>query len=297
MNVQHQPLVVAVGPDGSTPAVHFAAREAVRRGRGLHLVHATGPVTADARTSRRRAEDATRLLALVAADAERLVVSGSPVTSAVVEGAPAPAIEGVAAHAPLLVMGRRSAAPHAHPQLRSASDGIAAHVRAPVAAVPDSWDGPPSESLVVVGIDPAQPSTDALAQGFAAARQRQARLVVLAAWWRPVGADRHTTLGLLDETVGSELLVGQLESDLAPYRAWYGDVAAEIVVSHAVATEALVSISDDADLLVLGRHEPWLPSGSCVGPVARAVLLAASCPVLLTAVSDRRQPHSHARGA
>jgi nucleotide-binding universal stress UspA family protein len=297
MDIQHQPLVVAVGPDGSAPAVHYAVREAVRRGRGLHLVHATGPVTADARTSRRRTEDATRLLALVAADAERLVAGRLPVTSAVIEGAPAPAVEAVAAHAPLLVMGRRSAAPHAHPQLKSATDGIAAHVRAPVAAVPDSWDGPPSEPLVVVGLDPAQPSTDALAQGFAAARQRRARLLLVAAWWRPVGADRHATLALIDEAKGSELLGDQLESDLAPYRAWYGDVSAEVVVSRAVAAEALVMVSDDADLLVLGRHEPWLPSGSCVGPVARTVLHEASCPVLLTAVGERRHHASRARGA
>jgi len=37
--------------------------------------------------------------------------------------------------------------------------------------------------------------------------------------------------------------------------------------------------------VVVGRHDPLVPSGSHLGPVARTLLRAARCPVLLVAPS------------
>lgn len=290
------PVVVAVGPDGSAAAVRFAAAEALRRGRGLHLVHATGPAAADLQTNRRRREDAERVLAHVEDDARYEVGSCVPVTSAIVPGAPVEAVARAAAGSPLVVVGRRTVRARTHPQLRSAADAIAAHLRVPVASVPEEWRSRALQPLVVVGVDPARIAVDAVLEGFAAARQRRARLVLLAAWWRPVGADRRSGLGHVDESIGADLLAGDVALATSALRAWYGDVVCEVVVEHRPAAAALVDAADDADLLILGRHEPWLPAGSCVGPVATAVAHGATCPVLLTAVDDQHR-HAGAQGA
>ena len=54
----------------------------------------------------------------------------------------------------------------------------------------------------------------------------------------------------------------------------------------------------DAELVVVGRHDPRTPLGSHLGPVARAVLAGAGCPVLLAnpRPGHRRNEHHRARG-
>ena len=47
------------------------------------------------------------------------------------------------------------------------------------------------------------------------------------------------------------------------------------------AAEALVEASRSSQLVVVGRHDPVMPVGSHVGPVARSLLHASACPVLL----------------
>ena len=59
------------------------------------------------------------------------------------------------------------------------------------------------------------------------------------------------------------------------------DVPLELDARHTDATDALVEASRTSHLLVLGRHDPAIPIGSHLGPVARAVLRDAACPVLL----------------
>jgi nucleotide-binding universal stress UspA family protein len=62
----------------------------------------------------------------------------------------------------------------------------------------------------------------------------------------------------------------------------------DVQVVHGRAAEALVEASADAELLVIGRHDPLVPIGSHVGPVARAVLREATCPVLLASPRPHR---------
>jgi hypothetical protein len=73
----------------------------------------------------------------------------------------------------------------------------------------------------------------------------------------------------------------------------------EVVVeaSHGLAAEVLLEVGRTAELLVVGRHDPLVPVGSHIGPVARAVLQDATCPVLLANPSPRarrghKRPHA-----
>jgi nucleotide-binding universal stress UspA family protein len=63
---------------------------------------------------------------------------------------------------------------------------------------------------------------------------------------------------------------------------------ADVRVEQGRASEVLVEAAAGADLLVIGRHDPLVPIGSHIGPVARAVLRGASCPVLLTTPRPHR---------
>ncbi len=56
---------------------------------------------------------------------------------------------------------------------------------------------------------------------------------------------------------------------------------ADVEVHPGRVIEAVLAASEGADLLVIGRHDPLVPVGSHIGPVARAVLREAACPVLL----------------
>ena len=55
----------------------------------------------------------------------------------------------------------------------------------------------------------------------------------------------------------------------------------QIEARHAYAADALIEASRETTLLVIGRHDPLVPIGSHLGPIARAVLREAECPVLL----------------
>ena len=64
-------------------------------------------------------------------------------------------------------------------------------------------------------------------------------------------------------------------------------IEAEVVVHPGRAIEAILDASQGAQLLVIGRHDPLVPVGSHIGPVARAVLREATCPVLLASPHAR----------
>ena len=53
--------------------------------------------------------------------------------------------------------------------------------------------------------------------------------------------------------------------------------------------DVLLETSAGAQLLVVGRHDPLLPIGSHIGPVTRAVLREATCPVLLADPTPRHR--------
>jgi nucleotide-binding universal stress UspA family protein len=68
---------------------------------------------------------------------------------------------------------------------------------------------------------------------------------------------------------------------LAPLQAEYAQVETLVRIQHAPRADAVLDAAGAADLLVLGRRHHLLPLGSHLGPVARAALDRASCPVLV----------------
>lgn len=262
-------VVVAVGGHGSDAAVEFAAAEALRRHRTLHVVHAVDP-----HDPQEGIEGADLL-----ADAVRLgtILLGEVglVTSDLAVGAPVPAVAKAAVGSDLVVVGRCPESRRTHPYVRSVTGGIGARVEVPVVSVPDGWrprlGRPPT---VVAGVDDPEKRPDVLAAAFAAARDRRARLLVVSTWWSP--REPHVT-----DTGWAQRLEDQLARALERDGAAYPDVPVEIHVRNARAGEALIEASRRAELVVVGRHNSLVPSGSHLGPIARAVLRESDCPVLL----------------
>lgn len=289
-------VVVAVGRRGPATALEYAALEAVRLGHGLHLVHAvdqapTGAVS-DAAHFADLVREGTNVLTTATDVATALVAGRVPVTSTL-EMSPAVAAVVTAAEgdATLVVVGRCPESSRTHPYVRSVTGGVAARVHASVVSVPDGWVDVASSPHVVVGVDDTDDSDDVLLEAFAAARARHARLTVISTWWRPPGSD-HRALTHVDNPAWPEALRLGIEQAIVDLRAAYPDVPVEVEVRNARPGEVLIEASSDATLLVVGRHDPLVATGSHLGPVARSVLREAHCPVLLAAP---RHAH-HVRG-
>jgi nucleotide-binding universal stress UspA family protein len=87
----------------------------------------------------------------------------------------------------------------------------------------------------------------------------------------------------------------ELEEWLETLKPEFPTVKVEVEVSHSRPIEALIRASEHSDLLVVGRHDPFIPLGSHLGSVARTVLQQASCPVLV--IEPVARPARHDNGA
>lgn len=294
MTLNATPVVVAVGHDPVDAALELGVAEARRAGCGVHLVHAL-----------RHAHDGPEFILITESDRERVgrqalnaawerasdLADGEvPVTSALVEGSVVPALVSAVPDARMIVVERRALTGPRRLVTRSVSSGVAARARVPVVSVPTGWSaGSDSGKPVTVGVDHPERAGPVLAAAAAAAASRGSPLHVLHSWFLgSVGttsgasarAERRWEQHAAD-TIGSVLeRLGDVLSD----------VPTSIEVVRARPADCLVEASRDSCLLVIGRHDPVVPLGSHLGPVAHTVLQRAECPVMVadTRTTDRR---------
>lgn len=300
-------LLVVVGTDGSPAALHgvrWAAREARRLGTGLLVAHATpgylptGPVVPMIPDGSLR-EYGAELLQRGSAVA-REEVPDLDVDVVLVEGGRVAGLVEVAREAALLVLGTEHRSLAERVWTGTTVTGVAARSRCPVVVVradgadgpdgPDSPDTPEAHGAggvehgrIVVGWKAAAHARELLAAGFALARSRSAELVVVHAWklapyYDDVVSDRA---GRAEWRARETELI---EEVLGDFRERYPDVRIRVDVVHEQPAAALVAASASADRLLLVRpaHGGALHH---LGPVARAVLREARCPVEVLAPS------------
>lgn len=85
-----------------------------------------------------------------------------------------------------------------------------------------------------------------------------------------------------------------LADDLAPTLGEHPQTPVDIVVRHAHAADAITAESDQAGVVVLGRHRSSVPWGPHLGSVVRAVLREATCPVIV--VDEAARPTTEDEG-
>lgn len=287
-----KPVLVAVGHDPMDAALAYATEVAVREGCGLHLIHvlhhvAQGPemVLVDIVDLEHAARG---VLGAAVERARDLLPEGLPVTTQLVWGGPVPAIVSASEECRMVVLQRRPLARVLRVVTRSTSSGVAAHAHVPVVSVPAAWT--PREDdvpTVAVGVDIPERAEHVLRAAAHEARARGATLRVVHTWAYP-GAYDDIIVSRIEHEQWTERATQDIHTALAALGDEVEGLTVVIEARHAHAGDALIRAARTSEVLVIGRHDPLVPAGSHLGPVARAVLREAACPVLL---ADPRPRH------
>ncbi|MFE1249448.1 universal stress protein [Streptomyces sp. NPDC058735] len=283
---------ITAGVDGSQEslaALAWAAREAVRRGTALKVVHAwrfqpqevlEAGIEGDADSQAEWVHSA--VTEAVATVTERH--PGLEVTTDVVEGEAPAALLAAAADAELLVLGSRGHGRIVGFLLGSVGQQVVAEATRPVVLVRagDEASGEAAGREVVVG-QQGEPgdSADALRFAFEAASARGATVRVVRAWTLPpVFAYSPGSLKLLDEAGGLEPYEKKaLAAAVRPWRRRFPEVPVVEHVEMGSAGQVLLSVAGTAQLMVVGRRAHRTAVGARIGSVAHGVLHHADCPV------------------
>ncbi|MES5820153.1 universal stress protein [Streptomyces sp. RG80] len=286
------PVIAAVdGSDDSLRALDWALDAARARRAPLRVVHVrqyaawaqpdvlvAGPPEPD--------EDAVleQVRARLAEVADRPVLE-----YLALEGAPAAVLPELGSTAQLLVLGSRGRGGFASLLLGSNGMAAARDAECPVVVVPRPGRAVeatvPAEPgpRVVVGLQADSPDETTLAFAFAEAALRGARLQVVTAYQWPL--QTWAMPGeLVPVMVDQDAVEGETrtlaEGFLAPHRKHHPDVRVDLYVAPGDAAGHLVGASQDAELVVVGRHRRrLLAPARMMGSVTQAVLLHAVSPV------------------
>ncbi|MEV0304736.1 universal stress protein [Streptomyces prasinus] len=288
-----QPVVAAVdGSDDSLRALEWALDAAHRREAPLRVAHVRQYALwgrPDAAPAGLPTTEDDPVLALVRDRLEGR--AGLPaVDFAALDGAPGVVLPELGSTAQLLVLGSRGRGGFTSLLLGSNSLAAARDAECPVVVVPRPGrdTGTPAEGAgagtgIVVGVNVDAPDEATLAFAFREAALRGGGLHVLAAYpWLP------QTWMLPGEMPAPQIDRSAVEHEtrvladgfLAPHHARHPEVTAEIRVLPGDAAGHLVAASQDAGLVVLGRHRRrLLAPARMMGSVTQAVLLHAASPV------------------
>ncbi len=286
------PVVVAVdGSEGSLRALDWALAEAQLRAAPLRLVHVRpyatwtqpGALTASPEPP---AED------LVLARALNSLAGrpGLPPTdSSSLAGTPGTVLPEQGGAAQLLVLGSRGRGGFASLLLGSNGIAVARDAPCPVVVVPRPGREVPgaapatSGPRVVVGVSADAPDDHTLAFAWAEAARHAAVLEVVCAYpwpnyvWAAPGDFMPTAE---DQEAAQAATADQLDDILRPYRQSHPQVAVVPKVLPGDAAGHVVAASQDAVLVVVGRHHRRLARAArMLGSVTHAVLLHAASPV------------------
>jgi nucleotide-binding universal stress UspA family protein len=280
------PIVVAVRDDSIDAALVLAAAEAAEIGCGLHLVHVVhlfvqgsdGMVVESTDQERLGRQSLNAALERV----RELAEGGTVITADLVLGRVVPSLVDAARDARMIVLEHRDRPRLQRVVTRSVASGVAARARVPVVSVPSGWSaGTPTEphGVVTVGVDDPDRSEQVLRTACEATKRRGANLRIVHTWSFPSAYDDivMTREENAEWTARAKREIQSVLDGLGET----AEVPVDIEVGHARPADALVHASQSSDLLVVGRHDPKIPLGSHLGPVARAVLHASACPVLL----------------
>ncbi|MBZ5736962.1 universal stress protein [Nocardioides mangrovi] len=281
--VERHGRTVVVGVDGSTgnrSALRYAAEEAAGLGGRVDVVHVVPdylPISPLVPlTPEDLSETATAILRSALASLEE-IAPDAEAEGHLRHGTRAVQLAQAAEEAALLVVGRDDRPLLERLLSGDVTAGVCARASVPVAQVPAGWE-PTSGGTVLVGVKSPQHAGELLAEAFAVAHRRGARLVVLHAWRLPSVYDDIIEVRVDLDSWQEEATI-EMEALVRDWRVVYPDVPVEIRVVHDRAAHALVEQSQDADVIVLVRREHGVPAAAHLGSTARTVLRSARCPV------------------
>ncbi|MET9904414.1 universal stress protein [Streptomyces sp. NPDC006446] len=286
---------ITVGVDGSPEsraALAWAGREAVRRGVPLRVVYAWhwpphdmvggGDREEQALGAREMTEDAARSVTDRHGDLR--------VTADVLDGDAVETLLAAAAESGTLVLGSRGYGAFIGFLLGSVGQRVISEAPCPVVLV-RAEDRPEAEAggrEIVVGQQGGpEDGAAGLRFAFETAAARGATVRAVRAWsLPPVFAYSPGSLKLLDEAGGLEPYEKKaLAEALQPWRERFPGVPVVEHVEMGSAGQVLLSLSGQAQLMIVGRRAERSAVGVRIGSVAHAVIHHAPCPVVVV-------PHS-----
>lgn len=282
-----RPITAGVdGSEESLAALGWAAREAVRRGLALRVVHAWRFESYEA-IDAGDPESQARWVRDGLAEAARSVTERHPgleVTTDVIDDGSVDTLVAAATDAEMLVLGSRGHAAVVGFLLGSVGQQVIAEARRPVVLVRagDEASAEAGGREVVVGQHgDAEDSAAALRFAFETAAARGATVRAVRAWTLPpLFAYSPASLKLLDEAGGLEPYEKKsLGEALRPWRERFPEVRVVEHVEMGSAGQVLLSVAGRAQLMVVGRRARRTAVGARIGSVAHGVLHHAPCPV------------------
>jgi len=288
---------VIAGVDGSPQSIaaaHWAAREAVRRGVPLRLLHvwpwlphlvptSPGPSALQVETR--------KMLARAQADIQS-ENPGLQVDTALVTVTEPDSLAAAGRDAEMLVLGSRGLGGFRGMLLGSTGLATAARAECPVVLVrvgePSAPVDPPSTAAgasartapVVLGLDARHPSDTLIEFAMRAASERGTGLRVVHSWGLlPLWSVNPMHLGEGERGEMEDTETQLLRDAVLGWRQKYPDLDIRPDVRVGSAAEVLVDEAARACLVVVGRHLHRPPLGMRLGPVTHAVIHYAPCPV------------------
>lgn len=310
------PAGIVVGVDGSDHgqcALVWAAREAERRRRPLHIVTAYsvpifaasgldgGYATVDDSVIREGAE------AVLQQAVDKVSGYNIDVDASVENGDASGVLLEMSETAELLVVGTRGRGGFVGRLLGSVSSALPAHAKCPTVTVPlvcsdrlgettedkriRAEQAKPGhqlvENVVVVGVDGSEQARVAVLEAAAEAERLGATLRVLCAVpqfsgslaWVPAPMDRKALM---------EDIQVQLDAGMAWLKSHYPDLPMEAELKDGSPVDVLVEASKHVELVVVGTRGRGGFTGMLLGSTSAGVLHHAKSPVLV--VPDREDP-------
>lgn len=295
---QTRPVVVGADGGGTdTAAVRWAALHARTTGRPLLVVHASEPEALAARAAGAGAPDITILLEAEEARGEEIRTRVADLAremdveaSVVVErGSPLKALLEHQDEASILVVGTGRKGPLEEFVLGTTSIGVAAHATIPVVVVnPEVEVGSLTHGRVAVAVDGSDDSVVAARAAVEYASATGKELVALSTWylevvdgyvvtepdspeWRKIEEDR---LAILQDALG-------------PALEKHPDVQVDLRVRRGPVVGAIVELSREVDLVVMGSRGMGSVRGRLLGSVSQRVMRSAACPVAVITATRR----------
>ena len=285
-------VVGVTGRGRETSALRFAAEHARREGARVVLVHvgrvSLPTVPGLVVTPTEAIDVAERIVRDVAEELEELV--GGPVAHHVVAvtGVPSQVLVELSRDARLVVVQHRTSTALERLFVGSTTNGAAARCHCPLVSVPAGWEpSPDGTAEVVVGVHEAGVPKQVLEAAFSWADRTGVPLRVVHAWRLDAAYD-----DIITHRVDAEWRAQQkrlLSAAVAVHRDSWPTVPVEVEVRHQWPADVLVDDSRNASLVVIGRRgaRGWIPEH--LGSLARTVLRASMCPVMVVPVASDSQ--------
>lgn len=283
------PIVVAVdGSERNRSAVVRAAEEAARQACEVVLVTALPDhvVSRPHYSAHTQGQEVLDMLADVRAEMRHLVDERA-VASRALAGTPVEVLLDQASGARLVVVGKRGLGGFARLLVGSTSIALAGRSPVPVAIVPDGWDPAERSGMpVVLGVDSFRADHQASRLAFRHAERLGVPLVAVHGWETP--AVFSWDADVISGAVREHDREGERRFDefLATWTRRFPDVVVRPMRRHVHPATAILEAAEEAQLVVLGRHQPGVLGGFAYGSVARAVLHYADTPVLVVPSED-----------